>query len=637
MSQLTYPIQGIPVDTGRLEPPTRKEITAWLSDTANAHQVSLFMRALTEFQQLSPTNDSLSYYRIAGIHGEPDVEWDGVGNPPGSGFAGWWCAHNKETFATWHRPYLALFEQRIYEIMRKIIERDVPAPQVSIWEEAAKEWRLPYWDWGARQKYLNDYGLPEILTKERIDIINLIHDSPPVNIVNPLWKFTNPTGEAMGHRSMGRFRLQGIPWNRARATSRWGIALNQDESTWTDGVNDWEEANEAIRTPSLIGWLPTSIADAVYRLFATTFSSWESFESKKFHNPPTSADYLSLEFVHDGIHSMTGGFERLGRGIGHMADPSVAAFDPIFWLHHCNVDRLATIFQALHENMWFDSASGVGDVPLDPFHRDASNTPWTSNSCRDWKASFKYDYDDFTVPGQPAGVAPRSSTLRSSSGDAPRDDERDLPTLKKRINEKYGVVRREIMNSPSMRGRENDYVINIVYDRYALDGAAYFIHFFLGAPPGEVSFFRHANSYIGSVYTFSSSLEERGRTVQCHSCLEQKKQGVLSTAQIPITNVILGCAKDSSRTSLHSMTPDEVESYLEKNLTWRAVIAIEDPGDPLSAGLIDMTRIPRTKIYAMKGTVSHSENDFELSTYSDYTSMWRATAGKPGGAVRENG
>jgi tyrosinase len=133
---------------------------------------------------------------------------------------------------------------------------------------------------------------------------------------------------------------------------------------------------------------------------------------------------------------------------------------------------------------------------------------------------------------------------------------------------------------------------SLCFQSYALDGAPYFIHFFLGAPPGEVSFFAHANSYIGSVYTFSSSLEESGRTASCHNCLQQRREGVLSTAQIPITNVILGYAKDPSRPGLHSLKPDEVESYLEKNLTWRAVIAIEVRETVLTHHPLSVVRVP---------------------------------------------
>lgn len=35
----------------------------------------------------------------------------------------------------------------------------------------------------------------------------------------------------------------------------------------------------------------------------------------------------SLEDTHNSVHGLTGGG-------GHMGDPTVAAFDPIFWLHH---------------------------------------------------------------------------------------------------------------------------------------------------------------------------------------------------------------------------------------------------------------------------------------------------------------
>ena len=37
---------------------------------------------------------------------------------------------------------------------------------------------------------------------------------------------------------------------------------------------------------------------------------------------------------HNVIHVMVGGFG------GYMSDPNYAALDPLFWLHHCNIDRL---------------------------------------------------------------------------------------------------------------------------------------------------------------------------------------------------------------------------------------------------------------------------------------------------------
>jgi tyrosinase len=35
-----------------------------------------------------------------------------------------------------------------------------------------------------------------------------------------------------------------------------------------------------------------------------------------------------------------------------MGHPGYAAFDPIFWLHHCNVDRIFALWQVLNPNSY---------------------------------------------------------------------------------------------------------------------------------------------------------------------------------------------------------------------------------------------------------------------------------------------
>jgi tyrosinase len=45
--------------------------------------------------------------------------------------------------------------------------------------------------------------------------------------------------------------------------------------------------------------------------------------------------------VHDWIHVWTG---------GTMSDPDWAAYDPLFWAHHCMVDRVWRIWQHNHPN-----------------------------------------------------------------------------------------------------------------------------------------------------------------------------------------------------------------------------------------------------------------------------------------------
>src|ERR1700722_677388 len=202
----TYPIKGIPLVPGQ-PLPTRKEITAWYSNDENALQVSLFIQALNLFQKM-PATDQLSYFRVAGIHGYPLVSWDGVTDP-----AGFYCSHQQPTFPTWHRPYVALYEQRLYEIMLGIID-NIPADEKAPWQLAASQWRLPYWDWAAPQPYLNDYGVPQLFTLENVNIFLPDSKLQKIPVPNPLWKFTNPSGVPMGDGSMGDLAIQaadGIP------------------------------------------------------------------------------------------------------------------------------------------------------------------------------------------------------------------------------------------------------------------------------------------------------------------------------------------------------------------------------------------------------------------------------------------
>lgn len=63
-----------------------------------------------------------------------------------------------------------------------------------------------------------------------------------------------------------------------------------------------------------------------------------------------------LESIHNGIHMWVN---------GTMGDPSVAAYDPIFWAHHCMIDRLWYLWQLRHPGATLPS-SYLG-LALPPF------------------------------------------------------------------------------------------------------------------------------------------------------------------------------------------------------------------------------------------------------------------------------
>jgi tyrosinase len=41
----------------------------------------------------------------------------------------------------------------------------------------------------------------------------------------------------------------------------------------------------------------------------------------------------------------------IGGDSGHMQDPVYAAYDPIFFLHHCNVDRQLAIWEGINPSV----------------------------------------------------------------------------------------------------------------------------------------------------------------------------------------------------------------------------------------------------------------------------------------------
>ncbi len=63
-----------------------------------------------------------------------------------------------------------------------------------------------------------------------------------------------------------------------------------------------------------------------------------------------------LESIHDGVHVWVG---------GTMGDVPTAAYDPLFWAHHCMIDRLWYLWQLRHPGAGVPRA--LLDQPLPPF------------------------------------------------------------------------------------------------------------------------------------------------------------------------------------------------------------------------------------------------------------------------------
>ncbi|KAF5530185.1 di-copper centre-containing protein [Fusarium napiforme] len=554
-----FPITPISINTNDAIPP-RRNIESWYDEAKTnnktALELSLFIRAMKTFQSLPPDNQ-LSFYRIAGIHGYPyNVSWN-MGKAPipldapdmrkrmEGDERGFYCHHNDYLFPTWHRAYMMLFERRVSDLMME--EAVARGKENKEWIAAARRWRLPYWDWALKP------SLPDIARNDKISIVKSWDGQAQPqyeNVDNPMYRFQMPGHSPMGDDTYGNYRIDNkkdTPWDLCIGTSRHGITLRDKERKWVEGVSNNEQVDLSLQgVHKDLSCL--TLRDAVYRLlthdYTTKYVNFAStkHDKEKMEKAPgdTAKGYLNLEQIHNSVHDFIGGGTDRA-GIGHMGSVPVAAFDPIFWLHHCNIDRLLHLWQCNNPGNWFHQKPGqeVEDSPqkdLVPFHASAEPDDFfNSNKVRHIDAlNYTYDYMD-QITDEFGDMIPAKSHSY--------------------INKLYGPPEQAFQHHEE----STDPLINIVYNRYCLNGKSYTLLFFLGEVDHTAPYNQQKN-LVGSIFTFSTALEED--TITCKNCYEQKRANVLSRAQVPLTRAVPIEQREESEAAM---------SYFQENLKWTAI------------------------------------------------------------------
>ncbi|KZT39467.1 Di-copper centre-containing protein [Sistotremastrum suecicum HHB10207 ss-3] len=627
----TYPITGIQQDIGADgSTPLRQEIDAWAADFSNFTQLSLFLLALSYFEALD-TNDKLGYFQIAGIHGQPLVPWDEQTESESPGFG--YCTHGSILFPCWHRPYVLLVEQRLYEIMIQVVIPYFPPEEQGDLIEQAKAWRLPYWDWAAKKNNSQNpqepvnYNVPWIVRLETIPVLTPAGVWP---ITNPLYTFRTP--EPMG--KYGITASGGAPFDLAKATSR--CPLPDTPRTHDEWVNGYQDNDQVVINLRATQWYESSskhqytdsLGEAVYRLFSQNyFSSYDAFATTAYtrtlKNPP---DYLSCEDIHNNIHNWVGGAGLGNNDGGHMCDIAVAAFDPIFWLHHCNIDRQFAIWQTLNDKSWFDDSDEqlpdrdgnwstppgtvvTPQTPLAPFHYDANGSTYNSDLIRGW-IKLGYSYPEL----QPWLIGTKYDNKAQY-----------LEDVRKQVKNLYAdpVSNGELYKLPSNKSSQDipDYIVNVRYERFALGGQSFTIHFFL------------EGHKVGQIYNFVASSRAVGGPEGCANCQSQESRKALSKGQIHLTSHLFRrfAAEDKKQKSsfpTYYHSPDVVEAYLTEHLSWKISVTRGVQVGPEAIGGL--------RVSVARGAATHYKGGSKLAQYGGYQILHDITHGKPGGHLRDD-
>lgn len=201
-------------------------------------------------------------------------------------------------------------------------------------------------------------------------------------ITNPFYQFTMPDGyENMGDSKLGksaiiaetRKAMDGthihLPvsisastvvlrrhqcltvsqYDACKATTRWAkVGSHSDpQEFWITGTQNNQAIVQNLRDSNpfkVPGNLRASLSDGFYRV--VTMDKFEDFGTKRVQGDGPDGhtkekDYASAENLHDFIHGVCGGDPadykdgaNVTHLLGHMSHVPVAAFDPIFWVHH---------------------------------------------------------------------------------------------------------------------------------------------------------------------------------------------------------------------------------------------------------------------------------------------------------------
>jgi tyrosinase len=219
--------------------------------------------------------------------------------------------------------------------------------------------------------------------------------------------------------------------NEDRAT--WLPPAFADE-TWPDGgrnplrVTRWGANADDASGPTI----DVSRAEQRTALTTPNFSSddVEAGGATGFGGPVTDFIQYGPAFgeaersPHGLVHTMIGGFARDGAGRrfdGIMSNPETAAYDPIFWLHHCNIDRLWTVWMRRDATHLNPADPRWTEGPLTRRFTmpaiDGSDFEFVAGAMIDSTVdALDYDYDDVA---DPLGGASRLSVrlLRAGIGE----------------------------------------------------------------------------------------------------------------------------------------------------------------------------------------------------------------------------
>lgn len=319
-----------------------------LSSPGGKKALESYKKAITRMLKLPPT-DPRNWYRHAFIHTLD-------------------CPHGNWWFPPWHRGYLGWFE---------VICRELSGDPT---------FALPYWDWTAEPRVPASFFDGVLNPSNPAYIASLAAFQS--QFTKPMSDFWNSlTADQLKELKLRNYNSMADVWQAVQAGPMFYPPAQARTLT---------AANPGFDATTLKAVSIGTIKDALAPKTYLTFGS----DKAPFHSKMVGFDILESQ-PHNNVHNNVGGF------MGDFLSP----VDPIFFMHHSNIDRLWDVWTRKQQRLGLPTLPTGSD--LDPwkkepflFYVDVAGRPVQKNTAGDYATigDFHYDYQ----PGSGEEVVTKS-------------------------------------------------------------------------------------------------------------------------------------------------------------------------------------------------------------------------------------
>lgn len=301
------------------------------------------------------------------------------------------CPHGNWWFYVWHRGYLGYFEQTI----RKL--------------SGDPTFAIPYWDWTQSPQIpdamfdgvLNPASSAFAATTDNLGIFAGAMRSPLRSYMNTLTPAQVEQLVTRGYSSLD------LLWNDVTGydpKSKTGVSGNMAFAA-PCGARFLTRANPKLDEKTAYDCSPFVVTTGLFPKQFWSSDGSASFTSSRTASHTTAPDgatkFSILEGMpHNKTHNYVGGVGPLDPGpYGNMAN-NLSPIDPLFFLHHSNMDRLWTVWEQKQKRLGLPSLPAGADLDAfsnEPFlfFVDSDGQFKTTAKAGDFidAAVFGYDYE----------------------------------------------------------------------------------------------------------------------------------------------------------------------------------------------------------------------------------------------------